>query len=101
MTQPAVSFNIDIGSSYRFLEALAGIPAVSASATWLAFDDVELPNGDKRGDKSLTSVLHGGLDGCGPGLSRLNSLSAGVFITINATDLRGKDAMNVKGLRAL
>jgi hypothetical protein len=53
--------------------------------TFQTFDD------DKnRQNKALTKVLHGTLDARFAELTRLNNLGAGIFVTINETNLLGR-----------
>ena len=54
----------------------------------------------ERKDKSLTSVIHGSLAEVFDRLCALNDRGAGVFVTINETDFRGRSAENVVRVRA-
>lgn len=54
-----------------------------------------------KGAKALTRILHGTLDDHWGALASLNAKGAGVFVTINETDLRGRSAENVIRVRAL
>jgi hypothetical protein len=49
----------------------------------------------------LARVLHGSLDQHWGELAALNQQGAGVFVTVNETDLKGRAAVNVVRVRAL
>jgi hypothetical protein len=65
-------------------------------ATFQTFDDVEA-----RKDDELARVRHGTLDEHRAWLDRMNAKRAGVFLTINETDLRGRKGENVTRVRAV
>src|SRR5262245_50661039 len=68
--------------------------------TFQTFDD----NPDRKSKalcKALVKILHGTLEECWPELVRLNNLGAGIFITVNATDFRGRATHNIVKVRAL
>ena len=46
-------------------------------------------------------IIHGTLDECWDELCRLNEQGAGIFITVNATDGKGRSEKNIKRVRAL
>ena len=75
----------------RFLDLLAGDEPV----TFQTFDDSRV----KR--KPLNKVLHGALDRHGDTLQSLNDRGAGVFVMVNAGDLKGRKADNVQRVRAV
>jgi KaiC/GvpD/RAD55 family RecA-like ATPase len=77
-----------------FIKALTGDS--DTPCTWQTFDDVK----DRR-DLSLLRVLHGPLSAVAPKLLELNNRGAGIFVTVNRTDLRGRCSENVTELRAL
>jgi putative DNA primase/helicase len=61
--------------------------------TFQTFDDVEVigPDGKKkRRQPELAKTLHGALDEHWDELCRLNRLGAGIFVTVNATKLKGR-----------
>ena len=64
--------------------------------TFQTFDDSK-----HRGDKSLNQVLHGTLNEHWPKLCQLNQVGAGVFVTVQETDLRGRKKRNITGVRAI
>lgn len=56
---------------------------------------------DTRHDRRLTATLHGTFDEHADVLRELNDRGAGVFVTVNETDGRGRKAENVTRLRAV
>jgi hypothetical protein len=84
---------IDKVEAVRFLNLLDPGATYFSSQT---FDD------DKgRKDERLARVIHGTLDDCWNELTALNDRGAGIFVTVNATDGRGRTAKNVVRVRAL
>lgn len=84
---------MDIQEAARFLDAL---DSSDASYTFQTFDD------DKsRKDTSLITVLHGTLEEHAGELCRLNAAGAGVFVTVNETDLKGRSGSNITRVRAV
>lgn len=65
------------------------------------FDDVILPDGSKRQDPNLTCAISGSLKEAFSKLAQLNASGAGVFVTINKTDGKGRKTANVIGVQAL
>lgn len=55
----------------------------------------------KDSTANLARVFHGTLDSCSAKLQDLNKQGAGVFVTINKTDLKGRTQNNVTKIRAL
>lgn len=107
----------DLAQAQKFLEALGSKMPGDRDFTFQTFDD----NKERR-EKSiaeleydpLTKVIHGQIDGPGADLAtgecfdnvgaeleRLNSCGAGIFVTINFTDSKGREAKNIIGLRAV
>jgi len=64
--------------------------------TFQTFDD-----NNERKSKSLVHVLHGTLDQHYEQLCRLNKAGAGIYITVNETDLKGRKAQNITRVRAV
>ncbi len=64
--------------------------------TFQTFDD----DGERK-DSTLTRVLHGSLGEHLTTLTELNRRGAGVFVTINETDLRGRKRENIVRVRAV
>jgi hypothetical protein len=56
---------------------------------------------DRGEDRSLAHIIHGSLDLCADRLIELNDAGAGIFITVNRTDGRGRKADNIVGIRAV
>lgn len=57
---------------------------------------------DRKDSKNnLGRIFHGTLNSCGTNLLDLNKQGAGVFVTINKTDLQGRSQSNVTDIRAL
>jgi Primase C terminal 2 (PriCT-2)/RepB DNA-primase from phage plasmid len=77
----------------RFLQCL---DPTATSFSFQSFDDDK-----ERGDELLARVLHGSLDQHAAELERLNARGAGVFVTINATDDKGRCANNIVRVRAV
>ena len=84
---------IDLSEASKFVAALTG--DASTPCTWQTFDDTP----DRR--PWLATILHGPLASTAPELQRLNGLGAGVFLTVNRTDMRGRKEANIVGIRAL
>lgn len=76
----------------KFLDFIAEDEQV----TFQTFDDVK-----GRGDKQLIRVLHGTLEQHLSILTDLNRKGAGVFWTVNETDLQGRETKNITRVRAL
>jgi|TARA_A100001391_G_scaffold40407_1_gene22652 hypothetical protein len=57
--------------------------------------------GDKGLDKRLIKQLHGTIDEHVDKLQELNKKGAGVFFTVNRTDLHGRTTKNIKSVRAV
>lgn len=71
------------------------IDPIKNAFTFQTFDDSE------RKDKSLAKVLNGTLDEHATQLAELNSQGAGIFVTVNETDLKGRKTDNIKRVRAV
>jgi hypothetical protein len=82
----------DLEQARNFLTALA--PG-ETHFTFQTFDDSEA----KR--PKLARVMHGSLVEWLPEFARLSTLGAGMFVTVNRTDLRGRRETNVVAVRAL
>ena len=68
-----------------FLSALTGRSGWQAPQTFLTIDD-------KKSDPSLTQTIHGCLAEHADRLAELNEKGAGIFVTVNMTDGRGRKA---------
>ena len=64
--------------------------------TFQTFDDNK-----QRKNPSLTRLLHGTLVENFEELCRLNALGAGIFVTVNETDLKGRTKANIVNVRAV
>ena len=82
--------NFDLAQ--RFLDALEP----NGKFTFQTFDDDQ-----DRKDKSLTRQFNGTLREYFDQLSGLQEKGAGIFVTINQTDLKGHKAENVVAVRAI
>ncbi len=65
------------------------------------FDDFAFPDGKKRRDSKLARVLTGTLEANWNELCRLNEAGAGIFVTVNETDGKGRNRENIKSTRAV
>jgi putative DNA primase/helicase len=84
---------VDLEEAERFLKLLD--PCASCF-TFQTFDD------DKtRKAQSLVRILHGALDDVSIELVALNGERAGIFVTVNETDGRGRKRENIIRLRAV
>lgn len=75
---------------------LSALDPAATEFTFQTFDD-----NVKRKDKQLTRILHGTLERCWDQLTNLSRRGAGIFVTVNETDGEGRNASNVKRVRAL
>jgi hypothetical protein len=77
---------------------LTGLDPTATRYTFQTFDD-----NNERKDPALARVLHGTLDEVWPKILALNTpaIGAGVFVTINETDFRGRSTKNIVRVRAL
>ena len=82
---------VDLDAAQAFLSALAA----EGRFTFQTFDD----SASKRG--AMARVLHGTLEQHAGQLARLNDEGAGVFVTVNETDLKGRERGNITRVRAL
>src|SRR5687767_10805218 len=89
---PDDKFAPDLGEASRFIGALIRHDQPGEQYTYQTFDDSE----EKRGH--LAKVFHG--RGNAAALTNANAEGAGVFITINATNGRGRREANIKRARA-
>jgi hypothetical protein len=80
---------INRGEAEKFLKAL---DAETDKFTFQTFDE-------QGEDKSLVKILHGTLDQHYAKLVELSKAGAGVYVTVNETDLKGRKAENIKRVR--
>src|SRR5262249_5448170 len=83
----------DFAEAARFLAALDPKAKVF---TFQTFDD----DADRK-SPGLAKILHGTLEQHAKTLARLNAQGAGVFVTVNETDGRGRTAANITRVRAV
>jgi hypothetical protein len=74
---------------------LSALDPAAEKFTFQTFDDSPLDT------KMLARKLHGSLEKRWDELASLNQVGAGVFVTVNATDFKGRSAANIKHVRAL
>jgi hypothetical protein len=84
---------IDLDEADRFLKCLG---RETNCFTFQTFDDDK-----ERKDKKLLRVLHGTLAQHSAELARLNEEGAGVFVTVNETDGKGRTKANIVKVRAV
>lgn len=77
-----------------FIEALTGSP--DGRVTFQTFDDNK-----ERKDGRLAHVYHGTLAEHADKLTRLNKDGAGIFVTVNETNLKGRTAGDILAVRAV
>jgi RepB DNA-primase from phage plasmid len=79
------------------LEFLLAFAQDGAGVTFQTFDD------SNRKDKSLTRIIHAPIVTAASlrPLIELSNRGAGIFFTVNRTDLKGRTAANVTGIRAV
>jgi putative DNA primase/helicase len=87
---------VDLNLAEDFLTAL---DPDGEQFTFQTFDDREDHKNHK--DLSLTRVLHGTLAQHWDELCSLNERGAGIFVTINRTDLNGREKQNIIAIRAV
>lgn len=91
----------DLHLARSFLE-LIGADSLSETVVFQTFDEVELADGTKRRDQRLTRTLLGPFDRIAAELVELNARGAGIFVTVNHTDITGRrKAENIIGIRAI
>jgi hypothetical protein len=93
MTSEILPMAPDKAEAARFLSA---IDPSALAYTFQTFDD----NSDRKSAR-LMRVLHGSLDQHFETLVDLSANGAGIFVTINETDGRGRKAENVTRIRAV
>ena len=93
MTCETLPMAADKAEAAKFL---AAIDPSALEYTFQTFDD----NSDRKSAR-LKQVLHGSLDQHFETLAALSAQGAGIFVTINETDGRGRKAENVTRIRAV
>ena len=87
------SIAVDLSEAARFLACL---DPDARFFTFQTFDD-----DSKRKDSKLVKVLHGTLDQHATALTKLSAQGAGIFVTVNETDGRGRRAENIVRVRSV
>ena len=82
---------IDLSAAQAFIAALAGR---DSPVTFQTFPE-------REGATCRPMVKHGSLSNYGDTLRKANEAGAGVFVTINETNLRGRKASDVLKIRAV
>jgi hypothetical protein len=75
---------------------LTRLDSTTTDFTFQTFDD----NAERK-DERLVRVLHGNLRQHADQLADLNSRGAGIYVTVNRTDLKGRKAENITQVRAV
>ncbi len=88
----------DFEMAQRYIRALTGADATPVS--FQTFDD-RIADKHRRNLLSSVRIFHGTLRQHWPELTRLNAAGAGIFTTVNETDLAGRSAQNIKRVRAI
>lgn len=88
------SFSLD--QAQRFLEALSSKLPGDRSFTFQTFGDGK----HRKGIKELRRIRHGTLEEHADELKRLNRKGAGIFVTVNMTDGKGREEENIVQLRS-
>lgn len=83
---------VNLDAAEKFLAAL---DPTAQRFTFQTFDDSK----EKRPD--LARVIHGTLEQCAPELEQLNKRGAGVYVTVNKTDLKGRSKEHIVHVRAV
>lgn len=103
LSEAAAKFEPDLEQAARFIEALSGVDGWNSDVTWQTFDDVKERRRARRTlaePDPLAMILEGALIDHALTLSTLNRRGAGVFVTVNGTDGRGRKTANVTHVRA-
>lgn len=92
-------FTPNLQQAERFVALLAEAEPV----TFQTFSDTPEAKAKKTANKAdhLAQKLHGSIAGNAAKLARLNAKGAGIFVTVNATDLRGRKKDNIIRVRAV
>lgn len=93
---------IDAAAACTFIEALTQQPGgMEVACTWQTFDDNENRKKTRTTVKSLAGIKNGPLQHRIAELDALQTKGAGVFITVNETDLKGRSKLNIRRIRAV
>lgn len=89
--KPSLCRQCDVAMATHFLSSLSE----GEDVTFQTFDD------STRKDRSLARIFHGTLEAHASELISLNQQGAGVFVTINQTDGKGRETANIVKVRAV
>ena len=87
----------DLDIAGQFIEALTGNRDTVITAQ--TFSDNEATK--IKGRDPLAKIMHGTLAKLAPKLTELNQKGAGIFISVNPSDLKGRKAENIIGVRSV
>ena len=86
----------DLNMAQRFLTRL---DEDADQFTFQTFDDNTTGGGERRAE--LSQIRHGALEDLFSWLAKMNRSGAGIFVTVNETDGRGRKKDNIKKVRAV
>ena len=86
MKAGSIPLTMDRSAAERFLQLL---DPTTDRFTFQTFVDA------KGGSKKLARILHGTLDELWDELVRLNNAGAGIYVTVNETDFKGRTKKNI------
>lgn len=91
----------DLGMARQYIKVLTGSPdSVITVQTFSDNDFTKIDDGKKKHDP-LAKIMHGTLAELAPKLIELNGKGAGIFICVNETNLAGRKAANIFGVRSV
>lgn len=94
--------SIDLAQAVPFLETLCQqTGGMDLPQTWQTLDDNEERKRAGKSRKALVGIKHGPLQHRVNELEALQAKGAGVFITVNETDLKGRSKLNIRRVRAV
>jgi hypothetical protein len=85
----------DLDTAATFLSAITNADGWATPCTFQTLDD------RKTGSSELVRIIHAPLRALAPMLARFNEAGAGIFVTVNATNGRGRTTADITALRAL
>jgi hypothetical protein len=92
----------DLDMAGQFIEALTGNRESIITVQTLSDNDAtKIIEADDKKVDPLAKIMHGTLAELAPKLAKLNRQGAGIFICVNETNLAGRKAANIVGVRAI
>ena len=85
-------------TAQKYIQLLTG--DMNTKVTFQTFTDDEKLKGNYKGKDPLAKVFHGSLKEHIHSLNQLQNQGAGVFITVNETNLKGRTKKNITSIRA-